>query len=97
VGEEVILMGNWITHKKYGVQFAFETLQLKEQELYFFLTKIVKGIGRKVAHELLEKYEEEELVEVLNERPQELLNFKGIKEKKTLDHCKFLAKIQTFT
>ncbi len=82
VGEEIILTGNWITHKKYGVQFAFETLEVKEQELYFFLTKIVKGIGKKVAHELLEKYEEEELVEVLNERPNELLNFKGIKEKK---------------
>lgn len=82
VDEEVILMGNWITHKKYGVQFAFDTLELKEQELYFFLTKIVKGIGKKVAHELLEKYEEEELVEVLNERPSELLQFKGIREKK---------------
>ena len=31
---------------------------------------------------MLEKYDEEELIEVLNERPQELLNFKGIKEKK---------------
>lgn len=82
VGEEVVMMGNWITHKKYGVQFAFETLELKEQELYFFLTRIVKGIGKKVAHELLEKYSEEELVNVLNERPNELLAFKGIKEKK---------------
>ena len=82
VGEEIILMGNWITHKKYGVQFAFDTLELKEQELFFFLTKIVKGIGQKVAHELLEKYEEEKLIEVLNERPSELLKFKGIREKK---------------
>lgn len=82
VGEEIILTGNWVTHKKYGVQFAFDTLELKEQELYFFLTKIVKGIGKKVAHELLVKYKEEELIEVLNERPNELLNFKGIKEKK---------------
>ena len=82
VGEEIILVGNWITHKKYGVQFAFDTLELKEQELFFFLTKIVKGIGQKVAHELLEKYEEEELIEVLNERPSELLKFKGIREKK---------------
>ena len=82
VGEEVVLVGNWITHKKYGVQFAFDTLELKEEELYFFLTKIVKGIGKKVAHELLEKYTEDELVEVLNERPSELLQFKGIKEKK---------------
>ena len=81
-GEEIVLTGNWITHKKYGVQFSFDTLELKEQELYFFLTKIVKGIGKKVAHELLEKYSEDELVEVLNEKPKDLLQFKGIKEKK---------------
>ena len=82
VGEEIIMTGNWVTHKKYGVQFAFETLELKEHELYFFLTKIVKGIGKNLAHSLLEKYEEDELVEVLNERPEELLSFRGIREKK---------------
>ena len=82
VGEEVVLKGNWTTHKKYGVQFEFDTLELKEAEIFFFLTKIVKGVGKKFAHELLEKYTEEELVEILNEKPQELLDFKGIKEKK---------------
>lgn len=82
VGEEVILKGNWTTHKKYGVQFEFDTLELKEAEMFFFLTKIVKGVGKKFAHELLEKYSEEELVEILNERPSELLDFKGIKDKK---------------
>ena len=40
VGEEVILKGNWTTHKKYGVQFEFDTLELKEAEIFFFLTKI---------------------------------------------------------
>lgn len=82
VGEEVILKGNWITHKKYGVQFEFDTLELKEAEIFFFLTKIVKGVGKKFAHELLQKYTEEQLVEILNDRPDELLDFKGIKEKK---------------
>ena len=82
VGEEVILRGNWTTHKKYGVQFEFESLQIKEAEMFFFLTKIVKGIGKKFAHELLEKYSEDELVEILNDNPGELLQFKGIKEKK---------------
>mgnify|MGYP000681081385 CR=1 FL=1 len=82
VGEEILLIGNWTTHKKYGVQFEFDTLELKEAEIFFFLTKIVKGIGKKFAHELLEKYDEEELVKILNEKPEELLQFKGIKEKK---------------
>ena len=82
VGEEVVLTGNWTTHKKYGVQFEFDTLELKEAEMFFFLTKIVKGVGKKFAHELLEKYSEEKLIEILNERPNELLDFKGIKDKK---------------
>ncbi|AXX87361.1 helicase, RecD/TraA family (non-RecBCD) [Malaciobacter marinus] len=82
VGEEIVLTGNWVTHKKYGVQFIFDTLEIKEAELYFFLTKIVKGIGQKFAKELLEEYTEEELIKVLNEAPEKLLKFKGIKEKK---------------
>jgi exodeoxyribonuclease V alpha subunit len=82
VGEEVVLNGNWTTHKKYGVQFEFDTLELKEAEIFFFLTKIVKGIGKKFANELLVKYTEDELVQILNENPEELLQFKGIKEKK---------------
>ena len=57
-------------------------MEIKEAEIFFFLTKIVKGIGKKFAHELLEKYDEEQLVEILNEKPEELLQFKGIKEKK---------------
>jgi len=82
LGEEVVLKGNWIIHKKYGVQFEFETIRVKEAELFFFLTKIVKGISKKTARELLGKYSEEELVIILNEKPKELLQFKGIKEKK---------------
>jgi len=82
VGEEILLTGNWITHKKYGVQFAFDTLEIKEAELYFFLTKIVKGIGSKTAHILLDKYKEEKLIKIFNENPKELLSIKGISQKK---------------
>ncbi len=83
-GEEILLTGLWETHKKYGVQFAFTNLVIKEAELYFFLTKIVKGIGKKVAKELLKKYEEEKLVEILDNCPAKLLNISGIKEKKLI-------------
>lgn len=82
IGEEILLTGNWITHKKYGVQFAFDTLEIKEAELFFFLTKIVKGVGKKTAHELLHKYKEDELINILNEKPNELLTMKGISSKK---------------
>jgi len=54
VGEEIIMTGDWTTHKKYGAQFEFITLEIQEAELYFFLTKIVKGVGKAVAKALLE-------------------------------------------
>ena len=82
VGEEILLTGVWNTHKKYGVQFAFTSLEVKEAEIYFFLTKIVKGISKKLAHELTVKYSDEELCEILDNTPSKLLEFKGIKDKK---------------
>ncbi|MEA3512790.1 MAG: AAA family ATPase [Campylobacterota bacterium] len=82
VGEDIILEGRWNTHKKYGVQFVFTSLELKEAEIFFFLTKIVKGITKKLALELTKKYTEDELCEILDNTPNKLLEFKGIKEKK---------------
>ncbi|BFU77399.1 ATP-dependent RecD-like DNA helicase [Arcobacter sp. 15-2] len=82
VGEEVIITGVWNTHKKYGVQFVFTSMELKEAEIFFFLTKIVKGITKKLAHELTKKYTEDELCDILDNTPAKLLEFKGIKEKK---------------
>ena len=47
-------------------------------------------------NELLEKYSEEELIEILNERPRELLDFKGIKEKKleTIELLKSISQMK---
>ena len=82
VGEEILITGAWNSHKKYGVQFVFTSLELKEAEIFFFLTKIVKGITVKLAHELTKKYTEDELCDILDNTPAKLLEFKGIKEKK---------------
>ena len=81
-GVELLLKGKWITHDKYGVQFSFESLEIKEEEIYFFLTKIVKGISKKLAIEITAKYNDEQLANILDNTPSELLQFKGIKEKK---------------
>jgi exodeoxyribonuclease V alpha subunit len=84
VGEDIIMTGDWTTHKKYGSQFEFITLKVQEAELYFFLTKIVKGVGKSVAKELLSKYGEDKLIDILNNNPKKLLKEKGIKEKKLI-------------
>jgi len=82
VGNEVLITGRWNTHKKYGIQFVFTSLELKEAEIFFFLTKIVKGISKKLALELTQKYDDNELCDILDNTPAKLLDFKGIKEKK---------------
>lgn len=81
-GEEVLLTGNWETHNKYGVQFVFTALEIKEEELFFFLTKIVKGISKTLIKEIFKKFSEDELYEILDNTPAKLLEIKGIKEKK---------------
>lgn len=81
-GEEVILQGNWETHKKYGVQFNFVSMEIKEDEIHFFFTKIVKGFTKKTLDSILKKYSIEEIYDILDNTPAKLLEFKGIKEKK---------------
>ena len=80
--EEITLQGNWETHKKYGVQFNFVSLEIKEDEIHFFFTKIVKGFTKRTLDAILKKYSVEEIYEILDNTPAKLLEFKGIKEKK---------------
>lgn len=81
-GQEVELEGEWEEHPKFGPQFRFESLEIKGSELYFYLTKVVKGVGQKLVKRLIAHYGEEELLRILDEEPEKLLEFKGIKEKK---------------
>lgn len=81
-GQEVELSGEWREHPKFGPQFVFDNLEIKGSELYFYLTKVVKGVGSKLVKRLISHYGEEELLRILDEEPQKLLEFKGIKEKK---------------
>ncbi|WP_457592625.1 AAA family ATPase [Hydrogenimonas sp.] len=81
-GQEVELKGRWEEHPKFGPQFVFDELKIKGSELYFYLTKVVKGVGQKLVGRLIAHYGEEELLRILDEEPQKLLEFKGIKEKK---------------
>ncbi len=80
-GAEFQFLGNW-TMSKYGRQFAFSRCRLLGSELLFFLSKVVKGIGEKMAQDLLDEFGEEGLVRILEEEPERLLKVKGIKEKR---------------
>jgi len=69
-------------HPKYGVQVKADNISIEIPGLFFFLTNVVTGIGPVLAKELIEHYTETGLTNILDNNPQELLNFKGIKEKR---------------
>ncbi len=81
-GSAITLQGFWDEHKKYGKTFKFETLKVNQNELFFFLNKIVKGFTKKLSAELIEKFGQEGLVDILDNDIERLLEFKGIKEKR---------------
>lgn len=80
-GIDYQFIGEW-TATKYGRQFAFQQAKPKGSELFFFLSRVVKGLGEKLARELISRFGETELVAILNDNPEKLLEVKGIKEKK---------------
>ena len=80
-GTEFSFTGRWAL-SKYGRQFEFHSCRLIGSELLFFLTKVVKGLGKRLATDLLKQFGEKRLMEILDHRPEELLSVKGIKEKR---------------
>ncbi len=86
-GTEYQFQGDW-QRSKYGYQFVFDQATLLTNRLYYFLAKVVKGLGEKTSRRLIDHYGESQLIEIIEKTPERLLEFKGIKEKK-------LAKIKT--
>ena len=78
----ITLTGLWEEHKKYGKTFKFTSIKVNQNQLFFFLNKIVKGFTKKLSSELIEKFGAEELVEILDNDIERLLEFNGIKEKR---------------
>lgn len=81
-GSAITLSGFWDEHKKHGKTFKFETLKVNQNELFFFLNKIIKGFTKKLSADLIEKFGQEELINILDNDIERLLDFKGIKEKR---------------
>ena len=82
IGSAITLKGHWEEHKKYGKSFKFEYLKVNQNELFFFLNKIIKGFTKKISADLIEHFGSEELVNILDNDVEKLLEFKGIKEKR---------------
>ena len=81
-GAAVTLEGEMIEHKKHGSTFKCTSVKVNQSELFFFLNRVVKGFTKKLTSDLIEKFGEEGLVDVLDNDIEKLLEFKGVKEKK---------------
>ena len=66
VDTAVTLKGSYEEHPKYGRTFAFESLHVNQNELFFFLNRVIKGLSRKLTADLIEQYGETGLIEILD-------------------------------
>ncbi len=80
-----IFEGEWVEHKKYGLQFRAdfftEDVSNKDGILRFLSSKLIKGIGSKTAEKIVNKFGERTM-EVLDNDIEEVLNIKGFPKSK---------------
>jgi exodeoxyribonuclease V alpha subunit len=78
----ITLKGEWEVHKNYGKTFKAESLLVNQNELFFFLNRVVKGFTKKLTAELIEKYGQEGLIEILENDIERLMEIKGMNAKR---------------
>ncbi|MBL1211881.1 MAG: ATP-dependent RecD-like DNA helicase [Ignavibacteriae bacterium] len=85
-GTELILIGEWKEHAKYGRQLVvsgYKELEQNSSELMknFITSKLVKGIGENYADNVINKFGEDSIDVLINE-PEKLLDVEGIGKKR---------------
>lgn len=85
VNMEVIVSGEWVTHKKYGKQLKIISIQVplpkdKDGILQYLSSGIIKGVGKVIAFKLVECFGEKTL-DVLDNESQRIKEIQGIGDK----------------
>ncbi len=78
----ITLKGSWEEHHRYGRTFKAQTLIVNQNELFFFLNRVVKGFTKKLTAELIEKYSPEGLVDILENDIERLMEVKGMSKRR---------------
>ena len=86
VGERLMVTGRWSNHSSYGRQFEAEFLerlmpQTSMEILSYLSSRIIKGIGPKMAARIVEKFGDETLA-VMEREPLRLAEVAGISREK---------------
>ncbi|MDR0987076.1 MAG: ATP-dependent RecD-like DNA helicase [Ruminococcus sp.] len=90
-GEEVKLFGEFAVHQRYGEQFYAVSVERKlptgsAAMLKYLSSGTVKGVGKKTAKQLIEKYGENAF-DILENHPEELATLDGMSKKKAYTIC----------
>lgn len=80
----LIRFNGQFSNGKYGREFSFDNYEILENEIYFFLTKIAKGIPSGVAMKIAQHFKDGGFEEALENDPTIFLSFKGIGKKKLI-------------
>ena len=86
VGERLMVTGKWSNHASYGKQFEAEFLermmpQTSMEILSYLGSRIIKGIGPRMAARIVERFGDETLL-VMERQPERLAEVSGISREK---------------
>ena len=86
VGERLMVTGKWSSHSSYGRQFEAEFLermmpQTSMEILSYLSSRIIKGIGPRMAARIVEHFGDETLL-VMERQPERLAEVSGISREK---------------
>lgn len=86
-GEEITLVGEWVTHPKYGQQLEVGRWQrpipkTREKIIAYLSSPFVKGCGEKQAKRIVDKLGTDAIEIILEQKEQALTGIKGIGKKK---------------
>ena len=81
-GEQLMVTGKWISHATYGKQFEAEFLerlmpQTKADIMGYLSSRVIKGIGPKIASRIVEHFGENTL-KIMEQEPERLAEVPGI-------------------
>ncbi len=88
VGERLMVTGRWANHASYGRQFEAEFLerlmpQTAMEILSYLSSRVIKGIGPRMAARIVERFGEETLL-VMEREPERLAEVSGISREKAV-------------
>ncbi|MBP3329353.1 MAG: ATP-dependent RecD-like DNA helicase, partial [Clostridia bacterium] len=103
-GENLILEGNYVTHKKFGTQFRAEYCEQKLPDTAINIEKylssgVIKGIGPKLAEKIVNTFGDGTL-EIIEKEPHRLSSIKGIspaKSKQIAEEAKKIFSLRMIT